>query len=121
MLTRNEKMLIADALNGTMIGDDLGMMCGEDGALADAAVIGTDAQGRVLLTGSMVCSGLELELYDSMRLNEIDVKWEVDGAALLGKVRAMPRADKEKLLRRVQEVWLRLDENFECDLVALEV
>lgn len=125
MLTRNEKMLIADALNGTYLEDNppqyMAVMCGKDGPVADAAIIGIDSEGAVTLTGSIVCSGLELEIYDAIRLNGLDDKWEVNGADLLHKIRAMSRANKEKLIRLVAELWRRNDENFRRDLVALEV
>lgn len=126
MLTRSEKMLIADTLNGCNVLIDcdpnyLSLMVGEDGGLRDAAVIGRGPDGRVLLTGSMVCSGLEHEVYDAIRLNGLDEKWSVDGEALLLKIRAMTPADRETLLRAVAGVWQRNDERFEADLEALTV
>ncbi len=125
MLTKNEKMLLADALNGCYYNADDGtmeMMAGQDGAVKDAAVIGVDTAGRVLLTGSStVCSGLELEVYDSIRLNELDEKWEIDGVQLLTKIRAMSKERRIALLLKVKEVWARNDERFEADLEALEV
>ena len=125
MLTKNEKMLIADALNGCGMSLEhdptwLGLMCGNEGALADAVVEGQDAYDRITLTGR-VMSGLEHEVYDSIRLNESDKKWEVDGRALVNKIAAMTPADREKLIRCVAEIWSRNDENFAADLVACEV
>ena len=125
MLTKNEKMLIADTLNGCNILLDcdphwLASMRGSDGALADAAVIGRDAQGRVLLTGSRICSGLELEIYDAIRLNaHLDEKWQVDGAPLLEKIRALTPDQREQLVRAIAGVWQRNDANFERDLEAV--
>jgi len=126
MLTHDEKMLIADTLNGCNVLIDcdpswLPAMAGDEGAVVDAAVIGRDADGRVLLTGSRVCSGLEHEIYDSIRLNRTDEKWTVDGAALLVKIRALTVAQREQLLRAVAEVWRRNDERFESDLDALNL
>lgn len=124
MLTKNEKMLIADTLNGCNILIDcdptyLRLMAGDGGAIKDAAVIGRDEAGRVLLTGSTICSGLEHEIYDAIRLNHVDQKWEVDGANLIHNIREMTVAQREQLIRAVGEVWRRNDENFERDLDAL--
>ncbi len=124
MLTKNEKMLIADALNGCNISIQcdphyLHLMVGDSGAIKDAAVIGKDDQGRVLLTGSTICSGLEHELYDAIRLNHLDAKWEVDGFNLIHEIREMTPEQREKLIRTVGDVWARNDQNFERDLEAL--
>lgn len=124
-LTRNEKMLIADVLNGcmTLIDADpsyLRMMCGENSAVADAQLYGPDAKGRIEVTG-IVCCGLEHEVYDSMRLDRTDEKWDVDGALLLNKIASMPPSTREQIVKRCAEVWQRNDENFERDLEALEV
>jgi hypothetical protein len=126
MLTRNEKMLIADTLNGCNIlvqcdPSYLRLMVGDSGAIKNAAVIGTDKEGLVVLTGSTVCSGLEHEVYDAIRLNGLDQKWEVNGSDLIHKIREMTPELREKLIRCVAEVWERNDENFERDLEACEV
>jgi len=110
MLTINEKKLIADALNGVgmMILADpnyLRLMAGDGGALKDAAVIGQDEQGRVVLTGSTVCSGLEHEIYDAIRLNRLDEKWGVSGGGLIHKIREMTPEGREKLVRFIGELW----------------
>lgn len=125
MLTRNEKMLIADALNGcgTLMQADpayLSMMAGDSGALADAQIQGTDAWGRIEMTGR-VCSGLEHEVYDAIRLNDAASKWDVDGRALVNKIAALTTEQREQLVRRIAECWERNDANFERDLEALEV
>src|SRR5260370_13834450 len=94
----NEKHLVADALNGVgmLVRHDPGyldLMCGNDGALLDAAIICRDAaDGRVLLCGSRIASGLEHEIYDAIRLDRLDEKWGVDGYALLTELRAMTAA-----------------------------
>ena len=93
MLTLNEKKLIADALNGCGLliqcnPNYIHQMMGDNGALKNAAIIGSDPEGRVLLRGSTVCSGLEHEIYDAIRLNRLDEKWEVNGADLIHKIRS---------------------------------
>ena len=126
MLTRNEKMLIADVLNGcgTLIAADptyLNQMAGDEGAMRDARIVGFDASARIGLTG-LVCCGLEHEVYDGIKLSGLAEKWwDVDGDDLLNKIRDMTPADRERLVRCVAEVWERNDENFERDLVALAV
>jgi hypothetical protein len=131
MLTKNEKLLIADALNGcgTLIEHDpnyVRLMAGDSGAIKDAAVIGRDDEDRVLLTGSTVCSGLEHEIYDHIRLNAADKKWDVDGCNLIHELREMTVAQREKLIRFICELWSRPmdrlnDGSFERDLEALEI
>ena len=117
-LTRAEKNLLADALNACTIliafqPDYLQQMSGDGGAIRDAAVIGTDAQGRVTLTGSGICSGLELEVYDSMRICDLERKWDVDGTALLAKIRAMTPAEREHVIRGIGLAWEHCDDNTE--------
>ena len=124
MLTKSEKMLIADTLNGCglLIDSDptwLSLMTGSEGALADAE-IGQDVLDRITLTGR-VCSGLEHEVYDAIRLNQADEKWSVNGRELLNKIAALTPADRETLIRTVAEVWARCDEHFERDLEACAV
>lgn len=99
MLSTNEKKLLADALNG----------CG--------ALIQHDPSYLPLL----LSGGLELEVYDACRLNQLDQKWEVDRQALIAKLQAMPVADKERLARTIAGVWERNDERFEADLEACTV
>ena len=125
MLTRKEKMLIADTLNGCGMSLDhdptwLGLMIGDAGALADAEIVGQDAWDRITLTGR-VCSGLEHEVYDAIRLNKADEKWEVDGRELVNKIAALTPAEREQIIRTVAAVWSRNDERFEADLEELTV
>jgi hypothetical protein len=125
MLTTNEKLLIADALNGCSIPLEhdaayLRHMVGDEGALRVARFEGLDAQQRIKLTG-VVCCGLEHEVYDAIELDDLAAKWRVDGRALLNKIAAMTPRDRTRLLRRVAEVWQRNDSNFVRDLEALEV
>lgn len=125
MLTRNEKMLIADALNGCGMSLEhdptwLGLMSGDDGALADAQITGQDAYDRITLTGR-VCSGLEHEIYDAIRLSQLDEKWQVNGRELVNKIAALTTADRERLIRTVADVWNRNDDRFEADLEACPV
>lgn len=125
MLTKNEKLLIADTLNGCgmLLEADptwLGLMVGDDGALADAQILCPDAWDRITMTGR-VCSGLEHEVYDAIRLNQLDQKWEIDGRALVNKIAALTPAEREQIIRTVAAVWSRNDERFEADLEALAV
>ena len=125
MLTKNEKMLIADTLNGCGMSLEhdptwLGLMTGDAGALADAEITGQDAWDRITLTGR-VCSGLEYEVYDSIRVNQTDKKWDVDGRALVNKIAALTPAQRETLIRTVAAVWNRNDDRFEADLEELAV
>lgn len=125
MLTKNEKMLIADALNGcgTLIAADpeyLNLMAGSEGALADAEIVGQDAWGRIELTGR-VCSGLEHEVYDAIRLDQLDEKWSIDGPELVNKIAAMSVEDRNRLVQAVAAIWDRNDANFERDLETLQV
>jgi hypothetical protein len=62
-----------------------------------------------------------LELYDVIRLDRFDKRWDIDGAVLLGKIRAMSEGDHERLVRGVSGIWERNEELFEADLEALEV
>lgn len=108
MLTRNEKMLCADALNGTVILSDhdhdyMRMLIG----------VHPQPEGT--------CSGLYAEIADAIHLNHLDEKWQVDRKQLLGKLREMPVDDREQLLRTIHDVWQRCDGNFERDLEALSV
>jgi hypothetical protein len=125
MLTNNEKMLIADALNGCCMPLEhdpqyLSRMVGDASALRDARFDGLDAQQRIKLTG-VVCCGLEHELYDAIELDDLASKWNVDGAALLDKVAAMTPHERTRLLRCVAEVWQRNDAHFARDLEGLDV
>jgi hypothetical protein len=114
MLTHNEKMLIADALNGCPL--TLDAMCGSD----ERADYAPDAMDRIEVEG-LVTSGLEHEIYDAIRLNGLDKKWHVNAREMLNKIARMTRAQRESLVRRVAEVWERNDSNFEKDLLSLEV
>ena|SRR2546423_13298503 len=110
MLTLNEKKLIADALNGCGLliqcnPNYIHQMMGDNGALKNAAIIGTDQDGRVLLRGSTVCSGLEHEIYDAIRLNRLDEKWAVNGADLIHKIREMTPAQREAIVRLMGALW----------------
>jgi hypothetical protein len=125
MLTTNEKLLIADALNGCYIPLEhdaayLRRTVGDEGARRAARFEGLDAEQRIKLTG-VVCCGLEHEVYDAIELDDLAAKWRVDGPALLNKIAAMTPRDRTLLLRRVAEVWQRNDSNFVRDLEALEV
>jgi hypothetical protein len=102
-LTQNEKLLIADALNGCSIVLEV-----------DHPELGPT------LTPSW-SSRLALEVYDAIRISRLDQKWDVDGESLLQKLTELGQADCELLLRRIAEVWRRNDENFEHDLEALDV
>lgn len=123
MLTKNEKMLIADALNGSIQWLDhdpqwISQMTGDDGALADAQIVGQDAYDRITLTGR-VCSGLEHEIYDAIRLNRLDEKWETDGRALVNKIAAMTSAQREQLIRSVHAAWNGPDDQFTTAIEAI--
>ena len=72
-------------------------------------------EGRVVFTGPFI-SGLEL--YDAIRLDRLDKKWDIDGAVLLSKIRAI--TDHERLMRGVAGIWERNEERSEADLEALE-
>ena len=125
MLTTNEKLLIADALNGCCLAlehdpDYLRHMVGDTSALRDARFDGLDAQQRIQLTG-VVCCGLEHELYDAIELDDLATKWNVDGPALLAKVAAMTPQERTRLLQNVAAVWQRNDGNFTRDLQLLDV
>lgn len=125
-ITKSEMRLLADVLNGvgTSIECDpsyLGLMAGDGGAVKDASVIGRDQDGRVLLSGSTVCSGLEHEVYDSIRLNSVDRKWNVDGFDLIHKIREMRPDQREHLIRHIAAVWQRNDAHFERDLDSYQL
>lgn len=110
MISQNETNLVADALNGVgmLIDYDdsyIDLLCGDHGALLDCAVIGRDKQGRVILTGSRVASGLEHEVYDAIRLERLDEKWQVDGAELLTRLRAMTPEQRRELITRIADAW----------------
>jgi len=68
---------------------------------AEARLI-LDALNGLLLTPRLVGSHLELEVHDAVKLNGLDEKGEVDGKALLTKLRALTRFD-----RAVIEMWAR--------------
>jgi len=125
MLTTNEKLLIADALNGCplLLENDphyLSLMVRDARALRDPRVAALNAQQRIKLTG-VVCCGLEHELYDAITLEDLASKWNVDGVVLLDKVAAMTPHDRTRVLRCVAEVWQRNDTNFARDLEMLDV
>lgn len=116
-MEKNAKMLIADALNGVgmLIESDNGyldLLCGDESGLIGAAVVGRDKEGRVLLQGNRVASGLEHEIYDAIRLDRLDEKWSVDGAELLTQLRAMTPAERRALVLDIAAAWSDLDDNF---------
>lgn len=129
MLTREEKMLIAETLNGTFIpeGDDprsqqeaaeyLRMMCGDSAAI-DPAAPHQNAFDRIRLTG-VVLSGLEHEIFDAITMDELDSKWGVDGPALLNKIADMTPAQREQLIRDVHAAWKANAEQFTTALEAI--
>ena len=125
MLTRNEKMLIADTLNGIgmLLEADpnyLALMAGDEGAMRDSRIVGVDSRQRIEMTG-IFCCGLEHEVYDAIHLNGSAMKWSVNGDELLNKIRDMTPADRTRLIQLVAAVWSRNDERFEADLELLEV
>ncbi len=125
MLTTNEKLLIADALNGCHLAlehdpDYLRLMVGDEGALRDVRFEGLGAQRRIKLTG-FVCCGLEHDVYDALELDDLAAKWRVNGPALLDKIAAMSPQERTRLLQNVAAVWQRNDGNFTRDLELLDV
>lgn len=104
MLTRNEKMLCADALNGVYLVEEY-----------YARMIGTDPQPA----GTV--SGLYAEIYDAIRFNALDKKWDVDRAQLLAKLHAMPIEDRKTLLNAIADAWRTNDDTFERRLEEIEV
>ena len=98
-LTSNEKKLLADTLNG----------CGTL-LLHDPHYLG-------LITAE---GGLEAEATDACLLNALDEKWQVNGPALVTKLRALSRETRETLVRGIAAIWERNDEHFERDLEAIE-
>lgn len=136
-LTKTEKLLLADVLNGCnswlgihyedgqriQVESDPFWLDSMAGSVSgpDAAVIGRDEQGRVLLIGSNICSSLEHEVHDSIRLDHLDQKWEVDGFELLHKIRAMTPDQRRALITAIAEIWARHDDRFDQDLQAITV
>lgn len=100
MLTRKEKMLVADVLNG-----------------ADALMANVPSYLRDMTDGRR----LEHEVCDGIEFRDLAKKWGVDGTTLLKKVAAMSPVDRMCLVRAIASAWERNDGNFERDLVALEI
>lgn len=76
-LTERESALILDALNGTMFYDD-----------------------KVLVE-----SILWQEIADAISLDKLDQKWEVDGPALVAKLKAASHEDATQIVKLAQEFW----------------
>lgn len=100
--TPNEINLLADTLNGcgtsiAVMEHYIPMMCN---SRADAGQADRGPETR-----SAYCSGLELEVYDSIRLNQADKHWQVDGALLLAKLRQITPAGRELIVRAMGRAW----------------
>lgn len=48
---------------------------------------------------------LEIEIEDAIAIDGLDRKWQVDGAALLAKLRAMPLAGKISVVEAIEKWW----------------
>lgn len=95
-LTQNEVNLLADTLNG----------CGTSIAFDEHYIPRMRGNERgALPDGTPTVSGLEAEVYDAIRLNQADRHWEVDGKALLAKLRALSPDDREAIVRAIGRAW----------------
>jgi hypothetical protein len=111
-LTKEEALLIADVLNGQVESlfwagnvSALKILLGDDRFANQASPFELDSTGRVVMRGSRVASGLEHEIYDAIRLDELDKKWSVDGLTLLNKIRSMNSIGRLCLLDAVRSAW----------------
>lgn len=47
------------------------------------------------------------EIEDAVRLNGLDIKWEVNAAELVGKLRTMTPEEATALVSKVQDFWAK--------------
>lgn len=74
-LTVNESLLLIDALNGTLIYPELAEQL------------------------------LPLEISDAIAFDALDKKWDVDGAALIEKLKGMDNAQANAVLDKIKKFW----------------
>ena len=103
LLTRNEKLLIADAISGIQFGcgDDsefLRLFCADPDTLTERHFYCRDTQCEEELS-DLPYSALEFHIDDAISHDRLDAKWHVDGPRLLKKIAAMSPADREWLVR----------------------
>lgn len=79
LLTVNEWCLIFDALNGTWLLDNAGL----------------------------VISAFPVEISDAIRLNGADSKWGVDGSSLMAKINAMTPANILAAIDAAERFWVQ--------------
>jgi hypothetical protein len=113
LLTRDEKLLIADALSGIQFGqsDDkefVRLFCADPDTLTDRTFFCENTQQEEELC-ELPCSGLEFQIDNEMCHNRLDAKWHVDGPQLLKKIAALSPANRERLVHDLidLETYLR--------------
>jgi hypothetical protein len=106
MLTKNEKMALADAFNGISM------------------AIYSNPRYMECLTNGLgsvdVCSGMEHQMWDFLDPNEGGAeKWEISRDAMIKKIRRLTPKERAEIITRIGEVWERNDDNFVPDLESL--
>ena len=107
-LSRNEKALILDALNGTIFDERT-----QDLNLVDAF---TGRRIRPGLGGQIAHSVL-----DAIEGDGLDEKWSVDGAGLVAKLEVLTKEEGLALARAVYVWWDRVGNGEQLDFDELRV
>lgn len=91
-LTKNEVELLADSLNGTYLDDDhIKAMCRDNGCYA--------------MDGTLFSSSLEMGISDSITLNNMAERYDIDPVAFLTKIRSMSPAQREHVVQAIKRAW----------------
>jgi len=77
--------------------------CAPDLSEAEWSMIFDSLNGS--LHEAWVISAVEVGIADSIRLDALDEKWQVDGAALLRKLQALDYAGKLAVVDRAEKFW----------------
>lgn len=71
----------------------------------DEALLIVDALNGIIIYPELAEQLLPHEIADAIALDHLDKKWNVDGAALLEKIKVLDNAQANDLLRRVGKFW----------------
>lgn len=103
-LTRAQKNAIAEALSGCQVS------------------LWSDPYFLELMSGVYAapgCSGLEFEVQEAIAISRLDLKWEIDGPALLENISAMTPDERRTLVLAIAEAWTNC-QNERFDIILNE-